>query len=78
MESSDTTFLEDYLTTEDLFDDSIDLVETIVQDKSAVGVSEGAFYLEFNKDIKLPDEYELDENGYVNLGIVIGFRKELK
>ena len=78
MESPDTTFLEEYLTSEDLFDDSIDLIETTVQDKSAVGVSEGAFYLEFNKDIKLPEEYELDENGYVNLGVVIGFRKELK
>lgn len=78
MESPDTTFLEEYLTSEDLFDDSIDLIETSVQDKSAVGASEGAFYLEFNKDIKLPEEYELDENGYVNLGIVIGFRKELK
>lgn len=78
MESPDTTFLEEYLTTEDLFDDSIDLIETAVQDKSAVDVNEGAFYLEFNKGIKLPEEYELDENGYVNLGIVIGFRKELK
>ena len=77
MESPDTSFLEDYLTTEDLFDDSIDLVETEIQGKSSVDANEGAFYLEFNKDIKIPDEYELDDNGYINLGTIIGFRKGL-
>ena len=77
MESPDTSFLEDYLTTEDLFDDSIDLIETEILDKSSVDANEGAFYLEFNKDIKLPDEYELDDNGYINLGIIVGFRKGL-
>ena len=77
MESPDTSFLEDYLTTEDLFDDSIDLVETEIQGKSSVDTNEGAFYLEFNKDIKIPDEYELDDNGYINLGTIIGFRKGL-
>ena len=77
MESPDTSFLEDYLTTEDLFDDSIDLIETEILDKSSVDANEGAFYLEFNKDIKLPDEYELDDNGYINLGTIVGFRKGL-
>lgn len=77
IESPDTSFLEDYLTTEDLFDDSIDLVETEIQGKSSVDANEGAFYLEFNKDIKIPDEYELDDNGYINLGTIIGFRKGL-
>lgn len=77
MESPDTSFLEDYLTTEDLFDDSIDLIETKIQDKSSVDANDGAFFLEFNKDIKLPDEYELDDNGYINLGVIIGFRKGL-
>lgn len=77
MESPDTTFLEEYLTTEDLFDDSIDLIETEIQGKSSVDTNEGAFYLEFNKDIKIPDEYELDDNGYINLGTIIGFRKGL-
>jgi hypothetical protein len=77
MESPDTSFLEDYLTTEDLFDDSIDLIETEIQGKSSVDANDGAFYLEFNKDIKLPDEYELDDNGYINLGTIVGFRKGL-
>lgn len=77
MESPDTSFLEDYLTTEDLFDDSIDLIETEIQGKSSVDANEGAFYLEFNKNIKIPDEYELDDNGYINLGTIIGFRKGL-
>ena len=35
------------------------------------------FYLEFNKKIKLPANYELDENGYIKLGVVTGTRKEL-
>ena len=41
-------------------------------------VTDGAFYMEFNKEIKLPDDYKVDEDGYVSLGIVTGFRKGLK
>jgi hypothetical protein len=78
MDSLQTTFLEDYLTTEDLFDDSIDMIETVVSPKEVFNIDEGALYFELNKQIKVPDEYELDENGYINLGTVIGFRKELK
>lgn len=78
MDSIDTTFLEESLTTEDLFDDSIDKIQTEIVDRADSMTNEGMFFLEFNKEIKLPDEYELDENGYVNLGIVIGYRKELK
>lgn len=78
MESPDTNFLEEYLTTEDLFDDSIELIETEIESKSTIATNEGVFYLEFNKEIQLPEHYELDENGYVNLGVIIGFRKELK
>ncbi len=78
MDSIDTTFLEDYLTTEDLFDDTVDLLETTVEDKPVFDKEEGALYFELNKKIKLPAEYELDENGYINLGTVVGFRKELK
>lgn len=78
MDSLETTFLEDYLTTEDLFDDSIDLLETSVEDKPVFDVEEGALYFELNKKIKLPEHYKVDINGYVTLGTVIGFRKELK
>lgn len=78
MDSLETTFLEDYLTTEDLFDDSIDLLETSIEDKPVFDKEEGALYFELNKKIKLPEHYKVDINGYVTLGTVIGFRKELK
>lgn len=78
MESINTNFLEDYLLTDDLFDDTIDLIQTEIQDKTAIATNDGVFYLEFNKEIQLPENYEVDEDGYVNLGTIIGFRKELK
>ena len=78
MESINTNFLEDYLLTEDLFDDTVDLIQTEIQDKTAIATNDGVFYLEFNKEIQLPENYEVDEDGYVNLGTIIGFRKELK
>lgn len=79
MDSIETTFLEDYLTSDDMFDDSImEYEETEIKDRSQADVNEGYFYLELNKDILIPEDYELDENGYINLGTIIGFRKELK
>jgi hypothetical protein len=78
MESINTNFLEDYLLTDDLFDDTVNLIQTEIQDKTAIATNDGIFYLEFNKEIQLPENYEVDEDGYVNLGTIIGFRKELK
>ena len=78
MESINTNFLEDYLLTDDLFDDTVNLIQTEIQDKTAIATNDGVFYLEFNKEIQLPENYEVDEDGYVNLGTIIGFRKELK
>ena len=78
MESINTNFLEDYLLTDDLFDDTVELIQTEIQDKTAIATNDGIFYLEFNKEIQLPENYEVDEDGYVNLGTIIGFRKELK
>lgn len=78
MESINTNFLEDYLLTDDLFDDTVDLMQTEIQDKTAIATNDGVFYLEFNKEIQLPENYEVDEDGYVNLGTIMGFRKELK
>lgn len=78
MESINTNFLEDYLLTDDLFDDTVELIQTEIQDKTAIATNDGVFYLEFNKEIQLPENYEVDEDGYVNLGTIIGFRKELK
>ena len=77
MDSIETTFLEDYLTTDELFEEE-SLFETEITDKTDAVSNDGLFYLEFNKEIKLPDNYEVDENGYVNLGVVLGTRKELK
>lgn len=78
MESINTNFLEDYLLTDDLFDDTVNLIQTEIQDRTAIATNDGVFYLEFNKEIQLPENYEVDEDGYVNLGTIIGFRKELK
>ena len=77
MNSLETTFLEDYLTTDELFEEE-SLVETETIDRSEIATNDGLFYIEFNKNIKLPDEYELDEDGYIKLGTIICSRKELK
>lgn len=77
MDSIETTFLEDYLTTYDLFEEEA-LVETEIIDRSEIATNDGLFYIELNKKIKLPDNYEIDDDGYINLGTVLGSRKELK
>ena len=77
MNSIETTFLEDYLTTDELFE-AESLFETEIIDRSEIATNDGLFHIEFNKNIKLPKDYELDENGYIKLGTVIGSRKELK
>jgi hypothetical protein len=77
MDSIETTFLEDYLTTDELFE-AESLLETEIVDRSEIATNDGLFHIEFNKNIKLPKDYELDENGYIKLGTAIGSRKELK
>jgi hypothetical protein len=78
-DSMDTTFLEESLTTFDLFPDETVLEPLGINEKSTIAdVTDAAFYIEFNKDIKLPEDYKVDEDGYVTLGIVTGFRKGLK
>lgn len=84
MDSMDTTFLEESITTFDLFpDEIIGLGETNfnieIQDKNLIAdIKDGVLYIEFNKDLLLPEDYEVDKDGYVSLGIITGFRKELK
>ena len=79
MDSIETNFLEDYLTTDDLFDDSIDLIEPpSINSKSPSASNDGMFYVEFDGPIKLPEEIVYDENGYVILDSIIGFRKNLE
>ena len=77
MDSIETTFLEDYLTTDELFEEEM-LLGIEITDRSEIAVNDGIFYLEFNKKIKLPKDYELDDNGYIKLGTVSGFGKEFK
>lgn len=78
----DTTFLDNSITTFDLFPEDFGatgLVEPEIANKSSISdITDGVFFIEFNKAIKLPEDYEIDEDGYVSLGIVTGFRKELK
>lgn len=78
-DSMDTTFLEESLTTFDLFPEEFEVLSLGINEKSnIIETSDGLFYIEFNKEIMLPEDYELDEDGYVSLGIITGFRKELK
>lgn len=79
VDSMDTTFLEESLTTFDLFPDESALEPLSINAKSNIAnVTDGAFYIEFNKAIQLPKDYETNADGYVSLGIVTGFRKGLK
>jgi hypothetical protein len=77
-DSMDTTFLDQSLTTFDLFDDLNTEPLSISKKESVVNIEDEMFFLEFNKEIALPEDYELTEDGYVCLGTIIGFRKELK
>jgi hypothetical protein len=76
------------LTTDDLFDDSIELIEPpSINSKSPSASNDGMFYLEFENSVELPKlpeaiegeepEYNYDENGYIILDTIIGFRKNL-
>ncbi len=81
IDSMDTTFLDSSLTTFDLFPDEFELASAALEvnkKSNIVDITDRAFYLEFNKEIKLPENYETDEDGYVLLGTITGFRKGLK
>lgn len=78
-DSMDSTFLDQSLTTFELFEDEFDMTPLAISEKSHISdVTDVAFYIEFNKAIKLPEDYKTDADGYVSLGIVTGFRKGLK
>lgn len=78
-DSMDSTFLDQSLTTFELFEDEFDMTPLAINEKSHISdVTDVAFYMEFNKAIKLPEDYKTDKDGYVSLGIVTGFRKGLK
>lgn len=78
-DSMDSTFLDQSLTTFELFEDEFNMTPLAINEKSNISdVTDVAFYMEFNKAIKLPEDYKTDADGYVSLGIVTGFRKGLK
>jgi hypothetical protein len=78
-DSMDSTFLDQSLTTFELFEDEFNMTPLAINEKSHISdVTDVAFYMEFNKAIKLPEDYKTNEDGYVSLGIVTGFRKGLK
>ena len=78
-ESIDNDFLENSITTFDLFPNEFDIEPLDVISKSKIiNSKDGEFFIEFNKEIKLPDDYKLNEDGYIVLDTIIGFRKELK
>jgi hypothetical protein len=78
MDSMDTSFLENSLSTYELFPNEILEELEIINKTSISDITDGAFFIEFNKAIKLPEDYEVDKDGYVSLGTITGFRKELK
>ncbi len=76
MESLETTFLEDYLTTDIIFDDSL-IESPNIQDKTTNCYTPDIFYFEFNKAIDLPDSYEVNSEGYIRLRYLNCKRKEI-
>ena len=64
VDSMDTTFLDQALTTYDLFAEELTIAPLAVSEKSHVSdITDGAFYMEFNKAIKLnQNEYVLKKN----------------
>lgn len=77
MDSLETTFLEEYLTTDELFDESVREPVEIV-DKTEIATTDSVFFLEFNKDIRLPEDYKLTQDGYIKFGTIMAKRKEMK
>lgn len=82
IDSMDTTFLEESVTTFDLFPNEVIGLNDLgvqIQDKNLIAdIKDGVLYIEFDRDLLLPEDYEVDGEGYVSLGVITGFRKELK
>ena len=79
-DSLETTFLEDYLTSSDLFeseDEETAVNPTLILSKSAPGTNDEMFFIELNKEVYLKDKVP-NEDGYISLGTIIGFGKEVK
>ena len=75
-----TTFLEDYLTTDNLFEEEEEetaINPTLILDKSTIGTDEKMFFIELNKEVLIRN-LELNEDGYYVLGTVLGLGKDVK
>jgi hypothetical protein len=80
MDSLETTFLEDYLTSSDLFENENEetaINPTIILSKSEPGTNEDMFYIELNKEVLLKNKVP-NKDGYISLGTIFGFGKEVK
>lgn len=77
MDSIETTFLEDYLTTDELFEEEFLIEEIQVVDKTECAEDVPSFFIEFNKEIKLPEEYKYDVNGLIKLDTITARRKDI-
>ena len=80
MDSVETTFLEEYLTTDNLFeneDEETAINPTTILSKSQPGTNEGMFYIELNKEVSLKNKVP-NKDGYISLGTIYGFGKEVK
>ena len=80
IDSLETTFLEDYLTSSDLFeseDEETAINPTMILSKSEPGTNEGMFYIELNKEVLLKNKVP-NKDGYISLGTIFGFGKEVK
>ena len=80
MDSLNTTFLEDYLTTDNLFEEEEEetaINPTLILDKSTIGTDEKMFFIELNKEVLIKN-LELNEDGYYVLGTVLGLGKDVK
>ena len=80
MDSIETNFLEDYLTSSDLFeteDEDTAINPTKILSKSAPGTNEDVFYIELNKEVYIGDKVP-NKDGYISLGTIFGFGKGVK
>ena len=76
MDSLDTTFLEESIITDDLFGDGLLEGVNVTEQSTVVSSEDGAFYIEFNKEIIIPKEFKVTEDGYIYLQTATGFRKD--
>ena len=78
MDSLDTNFMEQFVNTHDLFDEASfsDIVPLEIVDSSSMTNVRDKFYIEFNKDIKIPEDCE-EQDIYARLGTVMVFKKDL-